>query len=325
MAIDATEGNAVGVGSSSRVPGGSFEEARSLLSEPLSAPVSSAISPADLAKSPAAAGSVTHEQYSTLLSLTTSRLSSTGTALGFLSGVSVLTLLTVPVTLLGGSTLSLKLAIGLSGIWWALFTVLAGWGLPGGVRMSGGLGNGQWLSVAWRRVGQMVSRKEIRRLSNLFTFLFAWIFLSDGMSFTLPRHQRCAEGSGFHTTTYTAILYASSTLGMAPGKIILIGILVQLSAVVSSIVSPRLQQYLGYSNHRLLLALVLAGEVIPVYACLGLILPFGGLRTEGEMYVAAVWFGLVSMRISAVQRMPGSHACSCTALSTAIREQCMRS
>lgn len=98
---------------------------------------------------------------------------------------------------------------------------------------------------------------------------------------------------GFHTTTYTAILYASSTLGLAPGKIILIGILVQLSAFISSIFSPRLQEYLGCSNHRLLLALVLAGEVIPVYACLGLILPFGGLRTEGEMYVAAVWFGLV--------------------------------
>lgn len=104
--------------------------------------------------------------------------------------------------------------------------------------------------------------------------------------------------AGFHTTTYTAILYASSTLGMSAGKIILVGILVQLSAVVSSIFAPRLQERLAYSNHRLLLGLVLAGEIIPVYACLGLILPFGGLRTEGEMYVAAVWFGLVRLSYS---------------------------
>lgn len=99
---------------------------------------------------------------------------------------------------------------------------------------------------------------------------------------------------GFHTTTYTAILYASSTLGMSPSKIILIGILVQLAAVFSSILAPRVQKRLGYSNQRLLLHIVLFAEAIPLYACLGLILPFGGLRTEGEMYVAATYFGLVS-------------------------------
>jgi UMF1 family MFS transporter len=101
-------------------------------------------------------------------------------------------------------------------------------------------------------------------------------------------------GPGFHTTTYTAILYASSTLSLGPSKIILIGILVQLSAVVSSILAPSIQRRLGCDNLRLLLYIVLAAELIPIYACLGLVTRFGGLRTEGEMYGAAVWFGLVS-------------------------------
>ena len=74
----------------------------------------------------------------------------------------------------------------------------------------------------------------------------------------------------------------------------LIGILTQISAVVSSILAPRLQRYLGYTNLRLLLALVCAAQVLPGYASLGLVIPFGGLRTEAEMYVAAMWFGLVS-------------------------------
>lgn len=80
---------------------------------------------------------------------------------------------------------------------------------------------------------------------------------------------------------------------MSPPKIILTGILVQLSAVVSSILAPRVQRRLGYSNQKLLLVVVLAGEVIPIYACLGLILPWGGLRTEGEIYMTATYFGLV--------------------------------
>jgi MFS-type transporter involved in bile tolerance (Atg22 family) len=87
--------------------------------------------------------------------------------------------------------------------------------------------------------------------------------------------------TGFHTTTYTAILYASSTLKMSPSKIIIIGVLVQLAAVISSILAPKLW-------------VILLAEIIPIYACIGLVLPFGGLRTEGEMYVAATWFGLVS-------------------------------
>jgi UMF1 family MFS transporter len=83
---------------------------------------------------------------------------------------------------------------------------------------------------------------------------------------------------------------------MGPSKIILIGVLVQLAAVISSILAPRIQKKLLLSNQKLLLWVVLLAEIIPVYACLGLILPFGGLRTEGEMYVAATWFGLVSFR-----------------------------
>jgi UMF1 family MFS transporter len=81
---------------------------------------------------------------------------------------------------------------------------------------------------------------------------------------------------------------------MSPSKIIIIGVLVQLAAVISSILAPRIQKRLAISNQRLLLWVILLAEIIPIYACIGLILPFGGLRTEAEMYVAASWFGLVS-------------------------------
>ncbi|WRT69167.1 uncharacterized protein IL334_006151 [Kwoniella shivajii] len=269
----------------------SVEEGSNLLPQRI-VPAVRAISSIDLAesdpipKSPISRPHGSKSHYESLLSLTVSRLSSTGTALGFLSGVSVLALLLIPVLLLDGSTFSLRLAIGLSGIWWGIFTIPSWLGLPSGNKEDrrqpvGGLKD------AWKRIGNMVKLNEMEKLPNLYTFLVAWMFLSDG----------------FHTTTYSAILFASSVLSMSASKIILIGILVQLSAVISSISIPKLQIRFSIkaeqnggkpiTNFKVLLYAVLAGALIPIYTCIGLILPFGGLRTEGEMYVLAIWFGLV--------------------------------
>lgn len=154
------------------------DEARRLLPAPL-APAITSISTTDLADPPLSPGPMAH--YTSLLSLTTSRISSVGTALGFFSGVSVLALLIVPVTLMGGTTSSLRVAVGVSAIWWAVFTIPAWRGLPGGdpsdkLAMERGMG---WAN-GWKRVGSMIKPSEMRSLPNLFTFLLAWIFLSDG-------------------------------------------------------------------------------------------------------------------------------------------------
>ncbi len=215
-------------------------------------------------------------KYGEVLSRTMARISSTGVAIGFFSGVAMLALLSIPVVMGGGSTRSLMLAVGLSAAWWGVFTIPAALGLPGAPHHPAPQG---WLGKSWRRVASMVTPTEIRLLPNLFTYLLAWIFLSDG----------------FHTTTYTAILYASSHLHMSPAKVIVIGLVMQLVAVGSSIYAPRVQRRLGLSNLRLLVYIVIGAQVLPLYACAGLIIPVGGLRTEWEMYVAAAWFGLVSL------------------------------
>jgi UMF1 family MFS transporter len=80
---------------------------------------------------------------------------------------------------------------------------------------------------------------------------------------------------------------------MSPSKIVIIGVLVQLTAVFSSIYAPYLQRRLNLSNLKLLIWVVILAQLVPLYACIGLVLPYGGLRTEGEMYVMATWFGLV--------------------------------
>ncbi|KAK8843980.1 hypothetical protein IAR55_006772 [Kwoniella newhampshirensis] len=267
-------------------------EGTSLLPKRL-VPTVRAISTEDLAETdPIASPYLTtspKSHYETLLSLTTSRLSSTGTALGFFSGVSVLTLLFIPITVLGGTTFALRLAIGLSGIWWAVFTLPSWLGLPGGQRSPEDDVNIKSIKEAWIKIGKMVSPSQIRQLPNLYLFLMAWIFLSDG----------------FHTTTYVAILYASAVLSMGPPKIMVIGILTQLSAMIAAILVPRYQRMLSNSdaassttrkpvtNFKILLLTVIGAALIPLYASAGLIVPYGGLRSEAEMYIFAAWFGFI--------------------------------
>lgn len=117
------------------------------------------------------------EAHDTLVSRTIGRLSATGTAIGFFSGVAMLALLSMPVTVGKGSTRSLMLAVGLSGAWWAVFSIPAALGLPGGRKEAAPK---QWLYSAWAKVGGMVRPSHMKELPNLFIYLLAWIFLSDG-------------------------------------------------------------------------------------------------------------------------------------------------
>lgn len=152
-------------------------------------------------------------KYQNLLSRTTSRISSQGIAIGYAAGITLLLLALVPVTLLHGSTFSLRLAIGMSGIWWAVFTLPSWLWLPGGKggkEESGGAQEEEqglladadsiseatatpesdrnwsvWAEIvkSWRRLGEMLHPSEMRKLQNTFWFLAAWFLLSDGTPF----------------------------------------------------------------------------------------------------------------------------------------------
>jgi Vacuole effluxer Atg22 like len=138
-------------------------------------------------------------EYQTELSRATSRISSFGIALGYGAGICLLIVALIPVTQLHGSTFSLRLAIGLSGIWWAVFTIPAAVWLPGSSAYrrqvhltapssqdnNGIPGRGEWnlwkeIIAAWIRLGNMLRWTEIKKLGNTFKYLAAWFLLSDG-------------------------------------------------------------------------------------------------------------------------------------------------
>ncbi|KAF4622318.1 hypothetical protein D9613_009266 [Agrocybe pediades] len=236
------------------------------------------------------------KEYQSELSRATSRISSLGIALGYGAGICMLIVALVPVTMLKGSTFALRLAIGLSGVWWAVFTIPAAMWLPSTACSTHAFGQrvveedlrddkewkfGREVAAAWIRLGNMLRWREIKKLRNTFKYLAAWFLLSDG----------------FTTITSTAILFGKTSLHMSPSSLILIGILTPTSGILGSLVWPIIQRRIGWSNLKILATLVGMASFIPVYGCLGFFFEgktrFGGLTTPGEMYALAVYFGSV--------------------------------
>lgn len=149
-------------------------------------------------------------KYDHELSRATSRISSLGIALGYQAGILLLIVALIPVTKLGGSTFSLRLAIGLSGIWWAGFSIPAALWLPGATHLThmsnvddawehGESTDKPWNSKreivgAWIRLGNMLRWKEIKKLRNTFKYLAAWFLLSDGMYHLLNSIPKLTRG-----------------------------------------------------------------------------------------------------------------------------------
>ena len=155
------------------------------------------------------------ESYTKAVSRAAASISAKGIAIGYAAGIILLAVAIIPVTMLGGTTFSLRLAISLSGTWWAIFTIPAALWLPGGKVRTGMLwersgfraprgwmdpvrrATGEAINVeeddprvwqqvklAWVRLGQMLRPAEIRRLRNTFWYLGAWFLLSDGQFFS---------------------------------------------------------------------------------------------------------------------------------------------
>ena len=125
-------------------------------------------------------------EYSKALTTATSRISSRGIATGYLAGIILLIIALIPVTKLKGSTLSLRLAIGMSGVWWGFFSLPAAVWLPSGsasAEASEKRAVWQQILFSWRRLGGMLRWTEIKKLRNTFKYLAAWFLLSDGSLF----------------------------------------------------------------------------------------------------------------------------------------------
>ena len=240
-------------------------------------------------------------EYSKALTTATSRISSRGIATGYLAGIILLIIALIPVTKLEGSTLSLRLAIGMSGVWWGFLSLPAVVWLPSGSTSAGAPEKrAVWRQIlfSWKRLGEMLRWTEIKKLKNTFKYLAAWFLLSDGLLFyhIYKVYPLIPPILGFTTITSTAVLFAKTVLFMQASSLILIGIIVPTFGIIGSLAWPHLQHRLGLGNLRMIMILVILVSLVPAYGCLGFLpvfqrIGFGGLNSPREIYGLAVYFG----------------------------------
>ena len=224
--------------------------------------------------------------------LLSTRISTQGIAIGYASGV-LIQCTTIPLVIFTGSTTkSLQLAVLVSGLWWALFTIPAAlWMRP---RPGPPLPTSKAASHFRRILGYIVYGWNVifatlghaRRLKDVMFFLAAWFLLSDG----------------YTTITSTAILFAKTTLGIGPSGLAVIGILATSSGIIGAILWPRVLtprlKFLHKSPHRTIIFILTLSLMIPLYGLLGFLpvfqnLGFGGLVHKNEIYGVAFIFGFL--------------------------------
>ena len=81
-------------------------------------------------------------------------------------------------------------------------------------------------------------------------------------------------------------------------QLLAITVLSPLAGALGSMSSPYIQKQLKWSNHRSLVAIVLAGLFVPFYGLLGFLpffksIGFGGFTTAEEMFGFAIYFGAI--------------------------------
>jgi UMF1 family MFS transporter len=224
--------------------------------------------------------------------LLSTRISTQGIAIGYSSGV-LLQCATIPLVILTGSTTkSLQLAVLVSGIWWALFSIPAAiWMRPRpGPPLPAPKTDSHihqiigYIIYGWRVI--FATLGQARRLKDVMFFLASWFLLSDG----------------FTTITSTAILFAKTTLGIGPSGLALIGILATSAGIIGAILWPRVLtprlKFLHNSPHRTVVFVLSLTLIIPFYGLLGFLpifkrLGFGGLVNKYEIYVVAFIFGFL--------------------------------
>jgi MFS transporter, UMF1 family len=99
---------------------------------------------------------------------------------------------------------------------------------------------------------------------------------------------------GFTTLTSTALLFAKTSLHMPPSSLVLVGVLTPSAGILGALLWPILQRRFSLTSLRVLIILIIAASIIPLYGVIGLFAPRGahwGLRVPAEMFVLAVYFG----------------------------------
>lgn len=191
------------------------------------------------------------EKESDDFSRQTAKVSAAGIAIGYSYGLVFLGLSQVPAQVLKGSY-GMRVAIGCSGIQLACLAAIA-YSKEYRPIPQHSLQRTFDVYAAWKDLYKLVKRAT--QLKETFKFLIYWMIVSDGLA----------------TISSAAILFAKTALHMGTGQIIVVGILVPICSLLSSVLWPKFATRFNYDSHYMLVLMTAMTALIPLYACLGFI------------------------------------------------------
>ncbi|CAG8518861.1 12070_t:CDS:2 [Ambispora gerdemannii] len=222
------------------------------------------------------------EELTTTKEQLSSRISLQGFSWGYLGGIILLSVCFLISMSLDGSVYSLQIGVFLSGLWWCLVTLIVSRWLPNrpGPPLKNVSGERlrwtNYVTYSWSHLWLTV--KEAKNLTMTFRFLVAWFLLSDG----------------YTTISSVSLLFAQTTLQLPSTSLIFMALITPISALFGTIIWPKLQiGWLNRTPKQTIITLLFLFSIIPLYGCLGFVLPIGGLKSASEMYFLAVLFGFL--------------------------------
>uniref|UniRef100_A0A7S0XG84 Autophagy-related protein n=1 Tax=Mantoniella antarctica TaxID=81844 RepID=A0A7S0XG84_9CHLO len=240
------------------------------------------------AEAAAASGMVGEDEVRAAQEKVSSEYSSNGVMWGYIGGSAclALSLLVVVALTLGGVSSRWTLGIGcmLSGVWWLVFSVYAFARLP--ERPGPPLPQGSnLLSIGWIRTYRLLAHVA-KNQPQTGWFLVLFFFFSDG----------------YTTIATVSVLFASRELCMGILPLAGMSLLVPVFAAVGGYACYKFQMYSKWSTKGILVLNLFLLAWLPLWGCVGFFSSSIGLRTQPEMLLLAVWFGLFLGSASAYGR-----------------------
>ncbi|KAH3674845.1 hypothetical protein WICMUC_003048 [Wickerhamomyces mucosus] len=217
------------------------------------------------------------------------KISGVGAASGYISALIVQILSMLIVLKTGSSTSSIQYAIFFVGVWWLVFQIPLTYLLKSRPGPPLSINKNEHYFVQYIKYGWKALFASIKHASNLrdvLIYLFGWFIISDSVT----------------TMNSAAILFAKTELQMTTPKLVIIGILSVISAILGSIIIPQLQSYYKVSPKTSLIAIIVWASIIPFYGILGFFFKQIGLKHVFEMYILAIWYGVSMGGLATVSR-----------------------
>ncbi|ODV90975.1 hypothetical protein CANCADRAFT_31775 [Tortispora caseinolytica NRRL Y-17796] len=217
------------------------------------------------------------------------KLSSKGLALGYLAAFLVQICGLVILSLFNSSTNGLRCALLLIGIWWLVFDIPSMYLIRSrpiySITSESNTSLLKEVVYGWQTLFKTV--REARKLRDITTFLVGWFFLSDSIT----------------TISSSAILFAKTELHMKSAGLATISIVVMAAAILGALSLDKvLHKHASLSSLQSLIIYVAIACIVPLYGVAGFFTNRIGFHYPGEMYIAAVVYGLALGGVGASSR-----------------------